>query len=414
MKFFAAAIVVSCAVLGRAASAQTVMSRLPTPTPTAAAAASVKPMAPGVANILNAPVHSPASLDFGAVWNGQSSKRTFALTTNGNGNVAVEIPTGPYRVAEFREMGAGAFGGGGPLMARNVKSHITNPSKPWRWSLAPGAEIQIDLVFEPKFDLFSMTAGPKPATMKVTGPGPQGNWTLSVPLAGMFNGLKIAATFVVADKEPVVVSPAPGLDLAVSIAATSSELKGTIRGGSLPAGVSVTPVAVTVPPGSEKKVTVPLKLNWNGGFPADGVAKAGELVLEYGGGSQKASFSISGVPATTSTGGMPGNCGIDFLGWAAILYPDGRLLFSLSGNNFDLINNRNVLGTFFIGGRPVAWGVLHFQFGAEHRKDYKQWDNRKVNVDFDSRVKPSDYLPAVRGQVGFTCGLVGSSFNPPF
>jgi len=408
----AAAILAACAALGPGAGAQTRAFRAPTPVPTPAAVPSAV-KAPGMGTVLNTPVHSPASLAFGAVWNGQLVKRTFVLTTNANGYVSVEIPPGPYRVAEFREMGAGGFGGGGPVMGRNVKSRITNPSRPWQWSLAAGAEIQIDVFFEPKFDLFSMTAGPKPATMKVTGPGPHGNWMLSIPLAGTFNGLKIAATFVVADKEPVVISPAPGYDLSVSVAATSSELKGTIRGGSLPAGVTVGPVAVNVPPASERKVIVPLKINWNGGFPSDGVAKAGELVLDYGGGSKKASFSITGVPASTSTGGKPGNCGVDFLGWAAILYPDGRLLFSMSGNNFDLINNRNVLGTLSIGGHPVAWGVLHFSFGPEHKSDYKQWDSRKVNVDFDSRVKPDDYLPAVRKQVGFTCGLVGSNFKPP-
>ena len=53
---------------------------------------------------MNTPQHAPEQLDFGQVLDGKSATRTLSLTTNAPGYVTVNIPPGPFRVAEFREM----------------------------------------------------------------------------------------------------------------------------------------------------------------------------------------------------------------------------------------------------------------------------------------------------------------------
>lgn len=145
--------------------------------------------------LTNQPVHAPAKVEFGDVWNGQASRRTFTFKTNGNGLVAVALPAGPFRIAEYREMGLGGHGSADSSAAwRNIKNRVVYPPNtfgPLQWNLVTGTEIQIDLVFEPKFQLGSMMAGPKTAAFSVKGPGPRGPWALAVPLAGLFNGMRV-------------------------------------------------------------------------------------------------------------------------------------------------------------------------------------------------------------------------------
>src|SRR5579859_794543 len=274
-------------VPGRAAPAPT-FQRAPVPAPAApnalvpaapAPAAPAAPVGPAVSlpstpprsaatsvsmgTNFNAPIHGPAQLDFGEVWNGQSTTRTFHLTTNASGYVTVTIPP-PYRVSQFRELG--------PIVApsKNNPSHglqpivPTQPVKtrlnyppgstgPWQWSLASGVDIQIDLVFEPKFDMATMNAGPKPASMKVTGPGPKGNWTLNIPVAGIFNGLVLAPIVLLQQKDFVVPTRAPvqafeSVQLPIRLVGTGDAVTGRIVWPSLSNGLVGSPTNVNLGP----------------------------------------------------------------------------------------------------------------------------------------------------------------------
>ena len=169
------------------------------PAPGAAASpvpASAAPNASSSTAVLNAPQHSPDQLDFGSVSVGASSLKTFTLTTNAAGNVSVTIPPGPFRIAEFRELGplqASSKNSANPLNAgglSQVKSRITyreGQNGPFQWSMAPNEQIQLDIVFAPKSQTIS---GVSSAVMNVNGPGPHGNWVLTIPLRGTFNGMK--------------------------------------------------------------------------------------------------------------------------------------------------------------------------------------------------------------------------------
>ncbi len=149
--------------------------------------------------ILNTPSHSPDQLDFGPVADGSSQKKTFFLTTNAPGYVTANIAPGPFRIVEFREMGPvqGASknpGGQSPAIASGaVRSRIRyqeGQTGPFQWSMAPHVEMQLDIVFAPKIQVGS--AGPKSAIMNMTGPGPHGNWALTIPLRGNLSSLKVA------------------------------------------------------------------------------------------------------------------------------------------------------------------------------------------------------------------------------
>src|SRR5215472_14872811 len=160
--------------------------------------ASAVPNSSSSTAVLNAPQHSPDQLDFGLVSVGASSLKTFTLTTNAAGNVSVTIPPGPFRIAEFRELGAlqgGSKNSTNPLNAGGfspqVKSRITyrvGQSGPFQWSMAPNEQIQLDIVFAPKSQTIT---GVSSEVMNVNGPGPHGNWVLTIPLRGTTNGLKV-------------------------------------------------------------------------------------------------------------------------------------------------------------------------------------------------------------------------------
>jgi hypothetical protein len=145
---------------------------------------------------MNTPQHSPDQLDFGQVLDGKSATRTLSLTTNAPGYVSVTLPPGPFRVAEFREMGTtqnpSKINNGQLPLAGAVRSRIKyqeGQNGPFQWSMAPNTDMQIDVVFTPKAQ--DGGAAFKTATMNVTGPGPHGNWVLPVQLRGSLSAVNL-------------------------------------------------------------------------------------------------------------------------------------------------------------------------------------------------------------------------------
>src|SRR5215831_13398127 len=163
------------------------------PAPSAAAAlAAAQPAVP----TMNTPQHAPDQLDFGQVLDGKSATRTLSLTTNAPGYVTVNIPAGPFRVAEFREMAQtqnpskinnGQFPAAGAVRSR-IK-YQEGQNGPFQWSMAPNTDMQIDVVFTPK--AHDGGGAFKTATMNVSGPGPHGNWVLPVPLRGSLSPISL-------------------------------------------------------------------------------------------------------------------------------------------------------------------------------------------------------------------------------
>ncbi len=292
------------------------VSALPTP-----ASAGVQ----GAAPVLNTPVHSPDKFDFGEVWDGDMTRKTFYLTTTAAGYVTVQIPKGPFRVAEFREMGpvqAPSKNPGnkttpnlGPIQPVKTKiSYLDGQSGPFQWSLAPDTDIQIVIAFQPHFNLFTEAAGQKSATMKVTGPGMHGNWTISVPLIGMFDGLKISATMAPETKEILAIAGEKYVPLNVTLFGLSTPLNGTIRaGGTVPAGVTVMSKSVKIGANQKLPVTVWLSLG-SINVPKDRSSEPLELVFDDGQKTSKALLQFTGLPSSlTLASGERNDCVVSHL-----------------------------------------------------------------------------------------------------
>jgi hypothetical protein len=175
----------------------------PSPTPTP------PKVNPGVAPapISNSPQYSPAQLDFGSLWDGESAKRTLSLTAPAAGQVTLSFPGGGmFWLAEYREMGPVTGGSkNSPTSPRNnsfqrqLKTRTTyqvgTPVSPFlQWNVSVGSEIQIDVVFKPVSHPQGSTGvvepGVKSIIMGLSGPGVIQPWSIHVPARGVFNGSK--------------------------------------------------------------------------------------------------------------------------------------------------------------------------------------------------------------------------------
>jgi len=179
----------------------------PAPGPAAQGAASA-PAAPSAGlpsssvAVLNTPQHAPDQLDFGSVADGAPVTRTFTLLTNAAGYVSVTIPPGPFRVSEFREMGPLPAGSKNlplqsqPAAVSGVRSRIRyqeGQNGPYQWNMAPNTQMQVDVVVAPRSQNTQL-AGVKTVIMYVTGPGPHGNWVITVPLRATINSSKTTSS----------------------------------------------------------------------------------------------------------------------------------------------------------------------------------------------------------------------------
>ena len=396
----------------------------PAPTPTPAGVTSrAASQSLAAAAVLETPEHTPQQLEFGDVWNGQSSRRTFGFITTAGGAVAAQIPAGPFRIVEFRIMSAlkGAPESAMSRLAaagRTVEFRQSYPAgqpAPAQWTVGANQVVELDVVFEPKFDLFTMTAGPKTGALKLSGPGPAHPWSLSVPMQAMFNGLHIEAIFTVDDHTVQVVEGTAHVDVGVKLVGVDSAVKGTVRGQSVPAGMTVGTAPIAVNPAQTVTAKVPVTFAW-GSLKPDGISRDVTLALDAPGVTSTAAFSVVPVPGTVVLNGTRNGaeCGIDWLSFDAIFFPEGRVVYNLSGQNQDLFQVRDVLTTLSVGGRAVAWGVIHLDLGAKTSTANAHWNSANLNADFDSRFSSADYVPAVRGGVAFSCRLVGTMFTPPF
>ncbi len=308
-----------------------------TPTPLPQAASRIH-----VADVLNTPSHAPDQMDFGSVWNGESAKRTLSLTTIASGYVTVEIPRGPFRVAEYRELG-GSTGGQTVVQfgMKSVKARTTyadGQSGPFQWSLAPNTAIEVDIVFQPHFDLFTMAAGPKSATMKVTGPGPHGAWAFNVPLRGMFDGMRTSPLLILPEKDILsVADPFETVQkFVVRLVGTGEDVSGRIVWPSASPGLKVKPYGnVSLDASETKEFTVPVE--GTGGHtdktPLDG-AVAFEFVRRGQSAPQQTvavPFRVSFVPGYFGRDLGPAKCnGVQLTLARVTIYANGNAHFSVT------------------------------------------------------------------------------------
>jgi len=355
----------------------------------------------------------PDRLDFPALWNGHKATKTVSLHALADGPVVAGLPDGSFRIGEMRVMGAGYQPVSKTLLLRNVAERVTAP--PWQIPSKAGDEVQVDVVFEPKFDLFSNTAGPKSATLTLKGPGQRGGWSADVPVRGDFNGLQIGVTALLKDRELIAFTGDARATATVRLVGLDTPASGTLRGGKMPPGVSAPSLPASVPAGQTVEVSVPLSLTWGaGGLPTDGQPKDFELVFDYGGRSATAGGSISPLPMSVTGMTDPTfrtDCGVGKL-WAqfsATVVPDRsgmNVWISSEGFNKDLVNGRNVYVEVDAGSLPVTFASFNVPnqpnpFGPDQIGDWKN----TYSASFSSSGTLDMFVNLVRGNAKIGCGL---------
>jgi hypothetical protein len=375
-----------------AAAQGSVRVYVPTPTPTPHRAGFGGGVAPSVANL---PAHSPVSLDFGGAWDGEKQVRTFSLTSNGKGYLSAEIQKGPFHIVEYREMGLPIRSQNGQQVGANVKLRIPyadNESRALTWQIDPNVEVQLDVAFNPKFDLAAMTAGDKNLGLVVRGPGPYGGWQLSVPLHGVFHGVHLLPTLLVKDREPVLVRPADAIDVAVDVISPGSAVSGTLRGVGLPAGVTVDPVGVTVPAGGTTSTKV--RVHASTAFPADGVFREIGLRLDVAGGPA-AGFALAAVPPSIEGGAIDRtDCDLHW-GVAVHLVADGHVTMTVTAENRNFVEAKSITVEAHAAGIPFG-NPFHSPLWVDARSTKGTTEKSAISL--------ADYVRIARSpQVTFAC-----------
>ncbi len=407
------------------APAPALVGALSTPTPRPSrglgAAAIVRPP---VSLALSGLGLSPDRLDFPALWNGQKATKTVVLHALADGQVAAGLPDGSFRIGEMRVMGAGYQPVSRNLLLRNVAARVT--AAPWQIQSKAGDEVQVDVIFEPKFDLFSNAAGPKSATLALKGPGTQGAWSVDVPVQGDFNGLQIGVTLLLKDRELFAFPGDAQATATARLVGLTTPVNGTLHGGKMPAGVSAPSMEVSVPANQTIEVTVPLSLTWGGGgLPSDGKPEDFELVFDAGGRSATAGGSISPLPMSVTGMTDPTyrtDCGVGrlWVQFSATVLSDRsgmNVWISSEGFNKDLVNGRNVYVEVDAGTVPVQFASFNVPnqpnpFGSDQIGDWK-------NTYFASFSTPSNldaYVNLVQGNARIGCGLSDGliAMPPPY
>jgi len=149
------------------------------------------------------PKYSPKQLDFGSLWDGESSRRTFSLTPPAPGTITLSFPGGGlFWLVEYREMGGAKVASKNPNIGalKQVKASNTyqvgQPVPGYlQYTVSAGSEIQLDFVFQPvsqpKGGTGTVAPGQKSVIVKLSGPGAITPWSVTIPLRGTFNGPKM-------------------------------------------------------------------------------------------------------------------------------------------------------------------------------------------------------------------------------
>lgn len=233
-------------------------------------------------------------VEFGKAFSGEQVRRTVTLnaTAAGEAEFILNAPAAlGFQIAEVRAMGAGAtipsVGGAAPLRganamaARKVAQRLNAP--PWKLRLNEPTELQVDVVYAPKFDAFSNLAGTKSAQLDTRVRNSRGDGSgVPLELRAQFQGLQLGVS--VAVKTPVIYQrypssyvpsqPQPLEPGAVSLSVANlsgAPLTLKIEAQQLPAaGLSAAPVEVHLAKDQTRLVDVPLTYVPANGMLSDG------------------------------------------------------------------------------------------------------------------------------------------------
>jgi len=363
-------------------------------------------------------------VNFGAVASGQQARRTIILNTTGNGDVAfsLNIPNAPgFVITELRVMGQGASVAQGsstqaPLPSGNTKTALPDSAArnvaarvstvPWTVRLNGPSELQVDVLYAPKLDLFNNTAGAKMGVLEgVIRNGDVFGTSASIALRANFVGLKEVNAAVLKPREnPVyVVEEATGqqgkLLVDFDVASVSAPIAGQLKQAADVPGIRLYGEDVKLPAGTSTVVSADGFTAWhaNGGLVADGMPRTVPIELSWEGGISRTSVDVIPVPASKNfQSPMMTDCGVQ-MAHALFQYkfnagkPQATVQLTLRNN--DPLRTAYIFVEADVGGERICFTSAYISHdGFTQQKS-----------DYVCQGTTEGYLKVVRGPVEYQC-----------
>lgn len=333
----------------------------------------------------NTPTYFPKQVNYPGVWDGQSARAALCITSTTDGPLTASLPDkSPFRIVEMaaydgswldafpkRKGGRIVELGGAkrpvlvhlrPAPVRHVTASLTSP--PWTMDVKSGQDVAVFVAFEPHFDLFAMPAGIYKDTLQVGGRcgdaahPTQAPWDIAVPIQGMFQG-KALGVLVLADSynvdipRPTSYDPTvPGeFEVGITLINTSEAASGTLRATSLPVGITMDSLNVTVGAHATVKQTLHFRIDRGDhpGFWQDPMEVPYPVTVrfDYNGKTSWLGLSVALHVCFHVWETGPKSCGSVDYSAALTVYADDRSSFWAIGYNNDFRQDEVV---FFHGG----------------------------------------------------------------
>lgn len=234
-------------------------------------------LGPGVSkSFVPPPDYAPERLEFGGLWDGQTSRATLRVIAPIEGDLAAALPAGtPFRIWRMRTFSGlprveqvtttsrpywvpspALPGAGGP----SQDTMMTTTGAPWVVSVRSGQDVEIELEFAPRFG--ATRVGEHTTTLRVS--GKSAVWFIDVPVRGRFEGLALGVigsmdatdqTYFFGSTPPCNGTPAPMIANGITLINIDRQPRAvTIVPEALPPGVTFSPVPVSLAPGEKKHV----------------------------------------------------------------------------------------------------------------------------------------------------------------
>lgn len=363
-------------------------------------------------------------VNFGSVASGQQVRRTITLNTSGNGDVTfnLNVPNAPgFAITELRVMGQGASVPQGsttqaPLPGGKRRTALQDSAvrsaavrvntAPWTVRLDGPSEVQVDVLYAPKLDLFNNTAGAKMGVLEGTirNGNVFGN-SASIALRSSFVGLKEVNAAVLKPREnPLyVVQEATGqqgrLAVEFDVASVSVPIDGQLKQAADVPGIRFYGEDVKLPAGTSTVVSADGFTAWhaNGGLLPDGLPRTVPIELSWDGGTSKTSVDVIPVPASINfQSPMMSGCGVQMT-HALFQYrfnagkPVSTVQLTLRNN--DPLRKANVFVEAVVRGERIcsADGLMYANSNFQERQDYVCADTIE------------NFLKAVQGPIEYRC-----------
>jgi hypothetical protein len=344
---------------------------------------------------------SPASLNFGSIWNGDAPVvKQFTIDHAPRaGAIRADIAgTSPFHVVGLRVWGdpaalspsvaqAAALRGSrsttgttgttaltalspgsavsSQLSGKVIKANLTNP--PFATTVAANDIVIVSVDFAPKWSL-SENAGAKSSTSVVTGPF----WKSEVPLGGFFNGLKLGMAISMQPSTLYAPMPSyvpgqrfnawpPNSSLEVTNATGKAQVV-ALGGDPNPAEVQISPQAVSLAVGETRNV--PLQVTWD---PRRNPTGDYRVTLSYSGSTSFGYVHLQSVGSTSF--GASGS------GWFAevTLTPAGEQRFSFQCFITGMQFNHDCTFYFYRDGQEAARAVGRGTSIGGKANDVRTW-----------------------------------------